>query len=163
MTVEQMFVPGPPTSLDLRAPWAEPAILSASLGGGHPDKIVAPNGAVAEAAVVDGRIRVAVSCGDPLDEVVLRSYVVGAAHQALGWVTSEGIAVDDEGRPLDLTIRSFGILRASEMPPVDVEIDETPGEPTNGSDAAFAAVAAAVWRAQDHPADWPTGRLLRER
>ena len=49
--------------------------------------------------------------GDPLDETVLRSYVTGAAHMALGWVCSEGIAVDEDGVPEDLTIRSFGILR----------------------------------------------------
>ena len=34
----------------------------------------------------------------PLDEVVLRSYCIGAAHMALGWVCSEGLAVDDDGR-----------------------------------------------------------------
>ena len=26
------------------------------------------------------------ACGAPLDEVVLRSYVVGATHMAVGWV-----------------------------------------------------------------------------
>ena len=57
-----------------------------------------------------------------LDEVVLRSYCTGAAHQALGWVTSEGLAVDDDGEVLDLTIRSFGILRAVDMPPIEVEV-----------------------------------------
>ena len=51
--------------------------------------------------------------------VVLRSYCIGAAHMALGWVTSEGIRVDETGEPRDLTIRSFGILRATEMPSVE--------------------------------------------
>ena len=63
----------------------------------------------------DGRpsaVDVAVSCGDPLNETVLRSYVIGAAHMALGWVCSEAIAVGEDGIPEDLTIRSFGILRA---------------------------------------------------
>ena len=68
----------------------------------------------------DEVVRVWVSCGEVLDEVVLRSYCIGAAHMALGWVTSEGIRVDESGEPQDLTIRSFGILRATEMPPVDV-------------------------------------------
>jgi CO/xanthine dehydrogenase Mo-binding subunit len=79
---------------------------------------------------------------------------------ALGWVTSEGIAVDAEGDVHDLTIRSFGILRAVDTPEVRVEIDATPGEPVNGSDAVFAAVAAAVWRAQGFPQDWPTKERL---
>ena len=54
--------------------------------------------------------------------MVLRSYVIGAAHMALGWVTSEGLAVDDDGEVGDLTIRSFGILRAADMPSVEVDL-----------------------------------------
>jgi len=34
-------------------------------------------------------------------------------------------------------------------------------EPRNGSDAVFAAVAAAVWIAQGCPLSFPTGRMLR--
>ena len=55
--------------------------------------------------------------------------------------------------PVDLTIRSFGILRAVDMPPIDVEIEPDDGPPVNGSDAVFAAVAAAAWRARRLPAD----------
>jgi len=80
--------------------------------------------AVAEAVVDDGGVRVRVSAGDPLDEVVLRSFCVGAAHMALGWVTSEGLAVGETGTPLDLTIRSFGVLRAVDTPPITVEIED---------------------------------------
>ncbi len=57
------------------------------------------------------RVHVRVAAGDPLDEVVLRSYCIGAAHMALGWVLTEGLAVDPEtGEVHDLTIRSFGIV-----------------------------------------------------
>jgi xanthine dehydrogenase small subunit len=136
-------------------------VLLAGVRGEPTARVESPSGAVAEATVEGGRIRVQVRCGDPLDEVVLRSYCVGAAHMGLGWVTSEGIAVDDAGQPHDLTIRSFGILRAQDMPPVDVEIDASGGEPVNGSDAVFAAAAAAAWIDQGCPADWPTRRLLR--
>jgi CO/xanthine dehydrogenase Mo-binding subunit len=121
--------------------------------------VVSPDGARADAEVTeDGRLVVRVACGDPLDEVVLRSYCVGAAHMALSWVTSEGLAVDDEGEVHDLTIRSFGVLRAADTPAVDVVIDPTGGAPVNGSDAVFAAVAAAVWTSQGFPPVWPTGR-----
>ncbi len=58
---------------------------------------------------------------------MLRSYCIGAAHMALGWVTSEGISVGTDGEPHDLTIRSFGILRATEMLPVEVEIEPSEG------------------------------------
>jgi hypothetical protein len=155
LTVEELDIAGPPTSTALRAAgWAEAAVLLASLGPG-PDTVVAPNGAAATATVYDGGVHVRVRCGDPLDEVVLRSYCTGASHMALGWVRSEGLAVDATGIPVDLTIRSFGILRVSETPPVTVEIERDDGPPVNGSDAVFAAVAAATWRHAGHVARWP--------
>jgi hypothetical protein len=90
--------------------------------------------------------------------VALRSYCIGATHMALGWVWSEGIAVDQGGQPHDLTIRSFGILRARDMPPVEVEIEASDAEGVNGSDAVFAAVAAAAWIGEGCAQDWPTRR-----
>jgi aerobic-type carbon monoxide dehydrogenase small subunit (CoxS/CutS family) len=162
LEVEEVRVPGPPTSIDLRAAgWAEASVLLASVRG--ESRVVAPNGAWAEAEVTrDRRVRIRVSCGDPLDEVVLRSYCIGAAHMALGWVTSERLAVDEAGAVHDLTIRSFGVLRANQTPPIDVVVDPaSSGPPVNGSDAVFAAVAAAVWADQGHPQDWPTGRAVR--
>ncbi|HET9443730.1 MAG TPA: hypothetical protein VFO65_10425, partial [Acidimicrobiales bacterium] len=65
---------------------------------------------------------------------------------------------DAAGRVHDLTIRSFGILRARDMPEVIVEIEPDGRPPVNGSDAVFAAVAAAAWRARGLPPDWPTDR-----
>jgi xanthine dehydrogenase small subunit len=151
LTVTEVDVPGPPTSLALRAAgWAEAAVLLGST------TVTAPNGATATAEVTDDGVRVRVSCGDALDEVVLRSYCIGAAHMALGWVRSEGLMVDDEGVVHDLTIRSFGIVRPNQMPRVNVVI-EGDGPPVNGSDAVFAAVAAAEWIRQGFPQDWPTG------
>jgi CO/xanthine dehydrogenase Mo-binding subunit len=74
---------------------------------------------------------------------------------ALGWVRSEGIAVNEAGEPGDLTIRSFGILRAVDTPPIEVTIEDESSPPLNGSDAVFAAVAAAAWRAAGHSECWP--------
>jgi hypothetical protein len=122
------------------------------------------DGAVARADValgIEPRVHVSVSCGDPLDEVVLRSYCVGAAHMALGWVCSEGLAVDEAGEVHDLTIRSFGVLRAVDTPPIDVSVEPSDDPPVNGSDTVFAAVAAAAWLAQDCPPSWPTGHRFR--
>jgi CO/xanthine dehydrogenase Mo-binding subunit len=123
--------------------------------------ISSPDGGRATAAVVDGRLEVRVDAGQVLDEVVLRSYCIGAAHMALSWVCSEGLAVDEEGTVHDLTIRSFGILKASEMPEVDVTIEPSTAEPVNGSDAVFAAVAAAAWLDQGCPPELPTGHRYR--
>jgi CO/xanthine dehydrogenase Mo-binding subunit len=117
---------------------------------------------VAEAAIDgDGTVRVQVQAGEVLDETVLRSYCTGAAHMALSWVSGEGIAVDDTGAVHDLTIRSFGVLRAVDTPPIDVSIVDGAGPPVRGSDAVFAAVAAAAWLHVGCPPDWPTGARWR--
>ena len=171
LVVEQVDVAGPPTSTAIRgAGWVEAAVLLAGLEAqrrsvdgveAHTAAVVSPDGAEAEASIgPDGVVRVQLRCGAVLDHVVLRSYAIGAAHMALGWVTSEGLAVDSDGTVGDLTVRSFGVLRSSEMPLVEVTLHDDDGEPVNGSDAVFAAVAAAAWSVQGWPTDWPTGRPL---
>ncbi|HEX3424666.1 MAG TPA: 2Fe-2S iron-sulfur cluster-binding protein [Acidimicrobiales bacterium] len=186
LEVQEVDVVGPPTSVSLRAAgWAEGAILeaAAAVAGGRRRSVLpaaagagSENSRSAEVTVAsswgsqataevsvdaEGRprgVRIRVACGDPLDEVVLRSYCIGAVHMALGWVCSEGLAVDDAGQPQDLTIRSFGILRAVDTPPIEVGIEANGGRAVNGSDAVFAATAAAAWIAQGLPPEWPTIR-----
>lgn len=162
-------VVGPAVTTTIRASgWAEAAVLTSGLGpdvdahaGPGEASVVSPDGAVARAAVArdaDGGevVSVDISCGDMLDEVVLRSYCTGAAHMALGWVRSEALAVDEAGVPLDRTIRSFGVLRATDTPRIVVRLQDGDGPAVNGSDAVFAAVAAAAWRAADFAPRWPT-------
>ncbi len=170
-------VAGPPVGAARAVRWAEEAVLAAGArhaAGLAPDgplavRVTGPSGAVGDARVhVDAArgvitgVEVRVDAGDPLDAVVLRSYCIGAAHMALGWVCTEGLAVDPEtGAVLDLTIRSFGIVRPAVMPPVDVTVVDGSGPPrTRASDAVFAAVAAATWNALadldgGHPDRWP--------
>ena len=176
----QVAVAGPPASYALRAAGlAEQAVLVAgALGRNVP--VVTTSGARAEATVdidpVTGALRgvdVQVGAGEPLDEIVLRSYCIGAAHMALGWVLSESIAVDaEDGDVLDLTIRSFGVLRARDTPPIRVTVLDDPAPArAAASDAVFAAVAAATWNALTEsegvrPDTFPargtkTARLLR--
>jgi len=165
VVVEELHVAGPPVSTSLRAAgWAEAAVLRTALtaraqrrsGPGQIVRVTSPAGAVATAVVdAGGAVAVTVSAGEVLDEVVVRSYALGAAHQALGWVRSEGIAVDDAGDVLDLTIRSFGVLPARDTPRVDVVVEDGPGPPVAGSDTVFAAVAAAAWLAAGLPPRWP--------
>jgi aerobic-type carbon monoxide dehydrogenase small subunit (CoxS/CutS family) len=158
LRVTEVDVAGPPTSSALRAAgWAEAAVLVAAARGDA--EVRAPSGATARAEIdASGRIAVSVSCGEVLDEIVLRSYCVGAAHMAFSWVTSEGIAVDERGSPLDLTVRSFGVLRARDTPEIEVRVEASDGAPVNGSDAVFAAVAAATWIHEELPPSWPTRR-----
>jgi CO/xanthine dehydrogenase Mo-binding subunit len=158
LDVVELDVAGPPTSRALRgAGWVEAAVLAASLRSDPICSITSPDGAVATATIDDDwSISVTVSCGAALDHVVLRSYCTGAAHMALGWVTSEALSVDDRGVPHDRTIRSFGILRAVDTPRIDVEVVDHGGVPVNGSDAVFAAVAAAAWARSGWAPRWPT-------
>jgi xanthine dehydrogenase small subunit len=171
---ESVPVAGPPVATDLRAVGiAELAVLVEGaldeVGADRADLVAddraagvlldssaaVPGGARAGARVhLDGaggleRVEVRVAAGDALDEVVLRSYAIGAAHMALGWVLSEGIAVDpDTGEVHDLTIRSFGVIRAKDTPAIDVAVVADDGAPQpRSSDAVFAAVAAAAWNA----------------
>ncbi len=170
---ETVDAPGPPVSTDLRAfGLAEQAVLvEGALAEAGVDRsaivsdragrvlldsaVSAPSGACAGARVHIGSdgllagVDVRVAAGDPLDEAVLHSYALGAVHMALGWVLSEGLAVDREtGEVLGLTIRSFGIIRARDLPPVTVTVVDDPGPPlARASDAVFAAVAAAAWNA----------------
>lgn len=175
IVAEPVDLPGPAASARLRGSgWAEQVVLvEGALDAAEIDRhtllvddrmaaalldtcVLAPSGAVAGARVtIDpetgavGGVEVRVGAGDPLDEIVLRSYAIGAVHMALGWVLTEGLAVDlVTGEVLDLTIRSFGIIRARDIPPVEVMILDELGPPlARSSDAVFAAVAAATWNA----------------
>jgi hypothetical protein len=181
VVVDVVDIAGPPVALELRgAVWVEvlaarhtlAALRAEGRGDGTGDgtgsaDVTLPGGGRAAVRVDTGAgagrsgrgtVSVEVWAGELLHPVTLRSYVVGAVHQALGLVWSEGIAVDAAGVPLDLTIRSFGILAAREMPQVEVTLHEDDRWPVNGSDAVFAATVAAAWTAEGAPPRWPTRR-----
>lgn len=164
--ITEVAVLGPPTSAEIRAAgWAELAVVLSSLrpdDGLIGDLVVSPEGARASARCdAEGELWLTLDCGaDPDDAgemTVLRSYCMGAVHMALGWVHSEGIAVDEQGEPRDLTLRSLGIPGSTEMPVVHLEVLPLDPDalPVNGSDAVFAAVAAALWRRSDWAPRWP--------
>ena len=185
LVLEPVPLHGPAISLDLRAAvWAEAAVLVTCARvrasapppepiqsepiqsepiRGIPVEVTAPGGGRAVVrCLADDTLEVEVDAGEVLDEVVLRSYCIGASHQALGWVGSEGIAVDPAGVVHDLTVRSFGILSARDMPPVTVRTTPAAGgPPVNASDAVFVAVAAARWLADGLPRLWPSHRHSR--
>jgi hypothetical protein len=170
--VEVVEVPGPPVSPELRgAVWAEvrAALLALETARGPAvegtgrAEVTLPGGGRARIEVRAGdggrgQVDVEVWAGEVLCAVTLRSYVLGAVHQALGLVWSEGIAVDEAGEPVDLTIRSFGILAAKDMPEVSVTLHQQDRWPVNGSDAVFVATLAAAWVAEGRPPGWPTRR-----
>ncbi|MEQ1785667.1 MAG: hypothetical protein ABL966_01340, partial [Acidimicrobiales bacterium] len=163
LVVEEVDVPGPPTSTALRAAgWAEATVLLAGARGTAAPVTDPHTGAVASAEIgADGTVHVSLDAGEILDPVVLRSFATGATHMALSWVSGEGIAVDAAGVVLDLTIRSFGVLRAVDTPPIEVELVAGSGPAVRGGDAVFVAVAAAAWLHLGCPPDWPTGARWR--
>jgi aerobic-type carbon monoxide dehydrogenase small subunit (CoxS/CutS family) len=152
------------------SPRVEEVLLdTVSFGSGDTEALAGARVLLTDTGAIE-RVEVRVAAGDPLDDVVLRSYCIGAAHMALGWVCSEGLAVDpDTGEVLDLTIRSFGVIRPARTPPIDVTIldDPLPPQP-RASDAVFAAVAAATWNAiTEHegarPEVWPARQTAAAR
>jgi xanthine dehydrogenase small subunit len=168
LVVEEVSVAGPPGAPDIRgAGWAEaaavravlPLVVAGTTGPAQPVEVARP-GAGRAVVVIDeaGVVHVDVWAGEVLDEVTLRSYCLGAVHQGLSWVRREGIAVDDSGEVQDLTIRSFGILSARDTPEVRIALHPSDGLPVNGSDAVFAATAAAAWLADGLVPRWPTRR-----
>jgi xanthine dehydrogenase small subunit len=177
LLVEQVDVVGPPVGSELRgAGWAEVLASLHALnaltanpeqrgaGAGRADVTVPGAGrAVVELRQGEGdrgRLVVDVWAGEVLCAVTLRSYALGAVHQALGMVWSEGIAVDEAGEPVDLTIRSFGILAARDMPEVVINLHDEDVWPVNGADAVFVATLAAAWIAEGLPPTWPTRRVV---
>ena len=166
--VEEVDIVGPPTSTAIRgAGWAEVAAVLASLESLATDQpgtatVRSPEGASATVRIDDEGAHVVVRCGEVLDTSVVRAYAIGAVHMGLGLVTSEQLSVDDQGNPLNLTIRSFGVVRPVDMIPVEVTVVDEPGiEPVSGSDAVFAATAAAIWTLQGTPGVWPTKLPVR--
>ncbi len=63
---------------------------------------------------------------------------------------SDMIGVPEADRPR--------VVKAADTPPIEITIDPmSSGDPVNGSDAVFAAVAAATWIGRGLPPAWPTG------
>ncbi len=128
---------------------------------GEPFVVTLDTGASASVEMRDGAIEVSVRAGDALCPITLRSYVIGAVHQAYSQVTSEGLAIGDGGEIHDLTIRSFGIVTAAQTPPISVHIEPSSEEPVAVGMAVFAAVMAAVWFDEGMVKHWPTRREVQ--
>ena len=100
--------------------------------------------------------------GRAVNPMLCEGQVQGAVHMGLGYALSEEFPSDAEGRPVKKTLRSLGILRAKDVPPIDVVLVEVPqprspygikgmGEiglvPTAGAVAAALHDLDGKWRA----------------
>jgi CO/xanthine dehydrogenase Mo-binding subunit len=64
--------------------------------------------------------------GRAVNPILCEGQIEGSVHMGLGYALSEDFPADAEGRPKNMTLRSLGILRAKDMPPVDVVLIEEP-------------------------------------
>ncbi len=98
--------------------------------------------------------------GRAVNPLLCEGQVEGAVHMGLGYALSEGFPCDEDGKPLNETLRSLEIIRPKDMPPVEVILVESP-EPNSpygvkgvgeiGLVPTAGAVAAAM---HDRDGEW---------
>ena len=64
--------------------------------------------------------------GRAVNPTLCEGQIEGAVHMGLGYALTEDFPSDENGFPTNMTLRSLGIIRAKDMPPVDVRIVECP-------------------------------------
>ncbi len=99
--------------------------------------------------------------GRAVNPTLCEGQIEGAVHMGLGYALSEELPADERGFPARTTLRSLGILRPKDVPPIEVILVEVPqprspygikgvGEiglvPTAGAVAAALHAADGKWR-----------------
>ena len=99
--------------------------------------------------------------GKAVNPALCEGQIEGSVHMGLGYALTEDFPCDTESRPTNMTLRSLGIIRAKDMPEVEVILVEVPqpdspygikgvGEiglvPTAGAVAAALHQVDGVWR-----------------
>jgi aldehyde oxidoreductase len=64
--------------------------------------------------------------GRVVNPTLCAGQIEGAVHMGLGYALTEEFPADTEGRPTISTLRGLGILRAKDVPAIDVQIVEVP-------------------------------------
>jgi selenium-dependent xanthine dehydrogenase len=72
------------------------------------------------------RVVAAHDVGRAVNPLLCEGQVVGSVHMGLGYALTEDFPTDDQARPTALTLRQLGILRAKDVPPIDVILVERP-------------------------------------
>ncbi|HNJ98307.1 MAG TPA: molybdopterin-dependent oxidoreductase [Ilumatobacteraceae bacterium] len=99
--------------------------------------------------------------GKAVNPRLCEGQIEGSVHMGLGYALTEDFPSDERGFPVPTTLRQLGILRAKDVPPIEVELVEVPqprsaygvkgvGEiglvPTSGAVAAALHMVDGVWR-----------------
>jgi len=72
------------------------------------------------------RVVAAHDVGRAINPLLCEGQIEGAVHMGLGYALTEEFPTDTDGRPVKTTLRSLGILRPKDMPPVEVILVEAP-------------------------------------
>jgi xanthine dehydrogenase molybdenum-binding subunit len=109
------------------------------------------------------RVVAAHDVGRAVNPQLCEGQIEGAVHMGLGYALTEDLPTDDEGRILNTTLRSLGIIRPKDMPEVETILVESPqpnapygikgvGEiglvPTAGAVAGMLRQVEGEWRTQ---------------
>jgi xanthine dehydrogenase molybdenum-binding subunit len=101
---------------------------------GHPNPTIhAAFGYAAQLVVVDRergdieRVVAVHDVGRAVNPLLCEGQIEGSVHMGLGYALTEDFPHDpDTGFPTNMTLRSLGILRAKDVPPIEVELVEVP-------------------------------------
>ena len=64
--------------------------------------------------------------GRAVNPMLCEGQIEGAVHMGLGYALTEDFPSDERGFPTNMTLRSLGILRAKDVPPIEVRLVECP-------------------------------------
>ena len=64
--------------------------------------------------------------GRAVNPTLVEGQIEGAVHMGLGYALTEDFPSDERGFPVNMTLRSLGIIRAKDVPQIDVRIVECP-------------------------------------
>lgn len=64
--------------------------------------------------------------GKAVNPTLCEGQIEGAVHMGLGYALTEDFPSDENGFPTNMTLRSLGILRPKDVPPIDVVMVECP-------------------------------------
>jgi aldehyde oxidoreductase len=64
--------------------------------------------------------------GKAMNPMLCEGQIEGSVHMGLGYALSEEFPSDETGRPTNMTLRSLGILRAKDVPVIEVRLVEVP-------------------------------------
>jgi len=105
--------------------------------------------------------------GKAVNPLLCEGQIDGAVHMGLGYALTEDFPTDELGRPTNMTLKSLGIIRPKDMPPVEVILVEHPqprspygikGVGEIGLVPTAGAVAAAL---HDLDGEWRTRLPMR--